>query len=79
MNKKRTTTTATTISNGISMDMVEFLQKKQHFPGAVELLTCTHLKLAGPLLFLSHEGQGVTLSPPPCRQGGLGLSSSAGL
>ena len=66
MNSKNTTATAITISNGICMDMVEFLQKKQHFPGAVGLLTCTHLELAGPLLFLSHEGQGLTLSLPPC-------------
>ena len=36
--KKHTTTTATTIGNEISMDMVEFLQKKQHFLGAVGLL-----------------------------------------
>ena len=36
--KKNTTTTATTIGNEISMDMVEFLQKKHHFLGAVGLL-----------------------------------------
>ena len=36
--KKKPTTTATTIGNEISMDMVEFLQKKQHFLGAVGLL-----------------------------------------
>ena len=41
-------------------------------------LACTHLKLAGPLLFLSHGGQGLTPSPPPCSQR-QGLSSSAWL